>query len=188
MPRNVIVRLLALLAAVLLVAGCSSDNDGSGSEDGSSGGTAEVTVTDAWIKAVPSGTMTAVFAEVENGGDEAVTIESVTTDLSDRAELHHMVMSDGTMVMAPIEGGIEVPANGSVSLEPGGLHIMVMDLTDEVLVGAEHEITITLSTGDEVTFTAVAKDFAGGNESYDPDAGSEHSAAGSPGHGTSHGG
>ena len=63
-----------------------------------------------------------------------------------------------------------VPAGGSLSLEPGGDHVMLMDLQEPILPG--DEVTITLLTaGGEVETTVVAKEFTGAQEEYVQDHG-----------------
>ena len=45
---------------------------------------------------------------------------------------------------------------------------MMMDVKTPVKPGDEVSVTLTLADGEKVEFTAVGKDFAGGNESYQP--------------------
>ena len=162
----------ALAAAVLLVAGvagcASSSTSSSGATSASASTTAAVlTVTDPWAKAAEKG-MTAAFGTLVNSGSAPVTVVSATTSASSMTELHETVMKDGQMAMQPIEGGFEVPANGSLELKPGGNHIMIMDLTTPVKPGDEVTVTLTLADGSTVPFTAVAKEYAGANETYKP--------------------
>ncbi|MEZ5118059.1 MAG: copper chaperone PCu(A)C [Candidatus Nanopelagicales bacterium] len=174
-PRS----LVPLAAALVLVAGgaagCASNDSGSASSSSAaaSATTAEpasstsLTVTDPWAKAAESG-MTAAFGTLVNATDADVTVVSATTSASDRTELHETVMKDGQMVMQPKEGGFVVPAGGELVLEPGGSHIMIMDLTSPVAPGDDVTVTLTLDDGSTVEFVALAKDYAGGNETYQP--------------------
>ena len=41
-------------------------------------------------------------------------------------DVHKMSMVDGVMNMEAVDGGLDIPAGGSVSLEPGGIHLMLM--------------------------------------------------------------
>ena len=110
--------------------------------------------------------MTAAFGVLTNHTDQDLTIVSATNDVTDRTELHEMAMVDGAMVMRPIGGGIPIPANGTTTLEPGGLHVMIMDATTPIAPGDDVHVTLTLSDGSTVLFHATAKEFAGANESY----------------------
>lgn len=146
---------LTLTAGVL--AGCGSSSDSGADSPG-------VTVTDAWIRA-SSGPMTGIFGDIVNTGDE-VTIVSASNTASAKTELHEMAMVDGEMVMQQKPGGITLPADSTVVLEPGSDHIMAMGMTAPVSVGDEVEVTLTLSNGETVTFTAIAKESAAGDEEY----------------------
>ena len=83
-------------------------------------------------------------------------------------ELHEVVMKDGEMVMQPKEGGIPIPAGGSATLEPGGDHIMLMDVTEPIEPGDVVELDLELSDGSTLTMTAIAKEFSGADEDYSP--------------------
>ncbi|MDF2846206.1 MAG: copper chaperone PCu(A)C [Oerskovia sp.] len=165
--------------ALLAVAGCSGTPSGSpsgtpsgtASSNASSGASAStvadhLTATDPWIKAAESG-MTAAFAVLHNDGDQDVTVVGATSDLSP-VELHEMATDDsGTMVMRQKEGGLTIPAGGEHALEPGGDHLMLMELSAPVQAGAEYDVTLELSDGSTLVVTAPARTFAGAKESYD---------------------
>lgn len=145
----------ALVAAIALtLAACSSGTSG---DDASS-----LTITDTWAKAAPEG-MTAAFGTIANSADHDITITGATSDAATTVELHEVVDD----VMRPVEGGFIVPAGGSLTLEPGGYHLMFMGIPAPINAGDEVTVTLTLSDGSTLDLTAVAKDFAGANEDYD---------------------
>ncbi|WP_016699546.1 copper chaperone PCu(A)C [Actinoalloteichus spitiensis] len=126
-----------------------------------------VRMDDAWVKAAEEG-MSAAFGELANSGDEDVTVVSVTTPASTVLELHETVENEaGAMVMREVEGGFVVPASGSLSLEPGGDHIMLMDLTGPLTAGEDVSFTLTFSDDSTYEFSAPVKDYSGANESYE---------------------
>jgi hypothetical protein len=51
--------------------------------------------------------------------------------------------------MQPVEGGIVVPAGGAVQLMPGGLHVMLINLTDELKPDDMIEITLKFEDDSE---------------------------------------
>lgn len=69
----------------------------------------------------------AAFMTIANAGNEADRLITVQTTAADRAELHMSSMKDGIMKMQPVDG-IDIPANGTVALQPGGLHVMLFGL------------------------------------------------------------
>ena len=156
----------SLLVAGLLIAGgalagCGSSSDSASDPDSA----ASVIVTDAWIRA-SDGPMTGIFGDITNSSSADVTIVSATNSASSMTELHEMAMVDGEMVMQEKAGGVVLPADSTTVLEPGGDHIMAMGMTAPVTPGEEVEVSLTLSTGETVTFMAVAKESAAGDEEY----------------------
>lgn len=159
-------RLGALLAAATLaLAGCGTTADAA-PDDAAAPAGQNVTLTDGWVKAADSG-MSAAFGGLTNAGSEDVTVVSATTEASSMLELHETVENEtGEMVMREIEGGFVVPAGDTLALEPGGNHIMLMDLVDPLEAGEEVTFTLTFSDGSTYEFTAPVKDYSGANENY----------------------
>ncbi|MEV6150246.1 copper chaperone PCu(A)C [Nonomuraea sp. NPDC052129] len=126
-----------------------------------------LTITDPWVKTAKKG-MSAAFGTLVNNTDAEVTIVSGASPLSPKIELHEVVESGGKMIMRPKEGGFVIPAHGTHELRPGGDHIMLMGVAQEVLPGARIPFTLTVKGGKPLEFTAIGKDFAGGKEDYQP--------------------
>ncbi|OJF10620.1 copper chaperone PCu(A)C [Couchioplanes caeruleus] len=123
-------------------------------------------VRDPWVKAADKG-MTAAFGILVNDSDADITVRGATSPASP-VELHTMAMKDGKMVMQPKQGGFVIKARSSHQLVPGGDHLMLMKPSAAIKPGDEVSLTLDLSTGKPLTFTAIAKPFAGAGESYDP--------------------
>jgi len=162
-------RLLAVVAVASLsvvgLAACGEDSTTTTTTTEASDDAA-VTVSDAWVKAVDSD-MTAAFGTLTNNTEEGATLVAATTDAAAMVELHEVVMKDGSMVMQPKEGGIPIPAGSSATLEPGGDHIMLMDVTAPIEPGDVIELDLELSDGSTITMTATAKEFSGADEDYE---------------------
>lgn len=159
-------RLGVLLAgATLALAGCGVTADAV-PDDAAAPAGQNVTLTDGWVKAADSG-MSAAFGELTNAGPEDVTVVSATTEASSMLELHETVENEtGEMVMREIEGGFVVPAGDTLGLEPGGNHLMLMDLADPLEAGEEVTFTLTFSDDSTYEFTVPVKDYSGANENY----------------------
>ncbi|WBB76147.1 copper chaperone PCu(A)C [Micromonospora sp. WMMD1128] len=167
----------ALIGAALLAASVAACGSADGSTTAAPSATASASasasaaagvlgISDPWVKAADKG-MTAAFGTLVNDGDADVTITKAATEVSPM-ELHEMTMKDGKMVMQPKEGGIVVKAHSRATLEPGGDHLMLMNIAKPVQAGDELSFTLTFADGRTQTFTAVAKPFTGAQESYAP--------------------
>jgi hypothetical protein len=132
----------------------------------SSGGTTKdadsLTVTDTWAKAAETG-MTAAFGTITNSSSHDITIVAASSPAAKEVQLHEVVDDK----MRQVDGGLVIPAGGSLALQPGWFHLMFMGITSPIKAGDEVSVTITLGDKSRLTFTAVAKDFTGANESYD---------------------
>lgn len=166
-----------LAAAVVALSGCGStaNTTDTATETRSTAvaeaqqpaGAAGLSITDPWVKTTEKG-MTAAFGTLVNNTDAEVTIVAGASPLSPKIELHEVVDSAGKMIMRPKEGGFVIPPRGTHELRPGGDHIMLMGVAEEVKPGARIPFTLTVKDGQPLEFTAVGKDFAGGKEDYQP--------------------
>jgi periplasmic copper chaperone A len=160
-----------VLAAVLLVGACRDGSEleaaGAPASASPSAAAQPLAVKDIWVKTATSG-MSATFGTLMNTTGTDVTVVKATSTASPLMELHEVADVDGKMVMRPKEGGFTIPAGGMHELKPGGDHLMMMDIKTPVTAGTEVTITLTFGDGKTMEFTALGKDFAGGNESYQP--------------------
>ena len=107
----------------------------------------EVTVSDAYARAVPPGQPnSASFMLLSNGSAAGHAVVAAQSSVSRVTELHTHTMSEGMMKMRQVEK-IEIPANGTTKLEPGGLHVMLIGLTQDLKPGDELSLTLTFEDG-----------------------------------------
>lgn len=168
MPKSVSIAGAALALSLTLV-GCGQSATADSSNETTQGTvqeSAELTLVGGWTKATDG--MTGVFGTLTNPGPEEVTLVGASSPIAGMVELHETVVTGGNMKMQEIEGGFVIPAGGSLELEPGANHIMLMDLDRELLPGEELEITLLFSDGTEKELLVEVRDFAGAIEEYAP--------------------
>ena len=83
----------------------------------------------------------AVYLTVVNGG-QADRLTGVSSDVAERVELHTTVIEDGVMAMQPLDDGADVPADGELRLETGGIHVMLMGLDEPLRVDDSFLLTL----------------------------------------------
>ena len=88
----------------------------------------------------------AAFMLLENHRKVDCTLSGVASDVAERVELHSNSEVDGVMKMAPIKGGLTIPAESDVPLERGGNHVMMMGLKSPLEDG--QTIRMTLDFGE----------------------------------------
>ena len=140
------------LAVIFVLAGLSAPAI-SGSED--------VNVENAWSRAsIGASRPGAAYMIVRNMGEDAVTLTGLTTPLAMMPEIHETkTNADGVSSMTPA-GEITIEAGESLALEPGGLHVMLMNLQNPMTEGETFPLTLTFSDGDEVTVDVPILDIA----------------------------
>jgi copper(I)-binding protein len=110
-----------------------------------------LTLTDLWTRATPPAAPTAAgYLTITNNGSEADRLIAAASPIAETVQLHTMEMKDGVMSMHPVEGGIEIPAGGSVTLAPGGFHIMFITLKDTLKEGGTVPVTLTFEKAGSV--------------------------------------
>lgn len=102
------------------------------------------------------GAVSAAYFQIKNTGDKADQLVSVTCDVAGVAELHMTTVKDSVAQMQPVPA-IDVPANGSAELKPGGYHVMLMQLKKDLVAGQTVTLTLTFKSGVKVTLTAPVK-------------------------------
>ncbi len=96
---------------------------------------------DAWARATaPGATTGAIYGEIHNTGDQAIVLKNVVFDLAGHVMVHRTVERDGMMRM--VHSSVELAPGESVTLEPGGLHIMLMGLGAPLERGCRYDVTL----------------------------------------------
>ena len=114
-----------------------------------------VTVSNAWAKTtVPGGKVSAAYMDIKSSAP--VKLLKAETSIAGNVEIHNMSMNDGVMEMKAVEA-IDVPANKTVSLKPGGYHVMLMMLAASINQGDSVPIKLTFEGADKKPFTVDVK-------------------------------
>lgn len=111
-----------------------------------------ITVSDAYVRAMgASATSGALYMTIQNDSDREDHLLSVSTDASEDAEMHTSKMEDsGLMRMLAVPDGFDLKANGTLSLAPGGNHVMLFDLTRPLADGDTVSVTLMFEQAGEV--------------------------------------
>ena len=96
----------------------------------------------------------AVYMLLTNSGDSPDRLLSAAADVAGAVEIHETRMEGDVMHMQQLTDGIEIPANGQVELKPGGLHVMLIDLTRDLNPGETFPVTLQFEQAGAVTVEA----------------------------------
>jgi hypothetical protein len=149
--RNRFARLAFVVAMSTALAACSS---GGGSPSAGS-----IRVEDAWAR--PSMGMeraAAAYLVLVNETGRADALVSADSPAAETVELHETTAgASGMMAMHPVDR-IDLPSGGRVALEPGGLHVMLIDLVGELSAGDTIELTLTFEHAAPLTVSATVRE------------------------------
>ena len=141
--------LVIATVAVLVVAGAATAQTGG------------LQVENAWARATPGKSQTgAAYVTIRSPIPDRLVAAS--TPVAKEAQLHTMEMSGMVMKMRPTPG-VDIPADKPVTLEPGGMHIMLMGLKHPLKAGQSFPLTLSFEkAGTRTVNVAVEKVGASG--------------------------
>lgn len=103
---------------------------------------ADTTVSDAWVRAsVPHQQATGAFMTLTASDDSKLL--GVSSPVAKTVQIHEMTMNGEVMGMRQVPS-VALPAGKAVSLDPSGLHVMLMGLVEQVKEGQQVPLTLTV--------------------------------------------
>ncbi len=105
----------------------------------------------AWARApAPGAQSLAIYGVFRNKSAIPWTIARFESDVARKIMLHRSTLKGGMMSMSAVDEFV-IPAGGSVALEPGGLHLMVMGLSSSLEEGETFGLNIISMKGDVIS-------------------------------------
>jgi len=101
--------------------------------------------------------VTAAYFTIHNRGNKAIRLTTVEGAISKRIEIHEHTMSNGLMRMQEVKAGIELSAGETLAFQPGGYHIMIMDLNQDIKEGDVINLILKFDDNSTQTVKATAK-------------------------------
>jgi copper(I)-binding protein len=157
---------LAAAAVLLCTASFADDHAPDGVHDemprmemdnsATAAGGATVTVGDLQIAGafsratLPNAPVAGAYFIVTNSGTADDRLIAVSTPVAGTAEIHQMQMEGDVMKMKALPDGLVIPAGGSVTLKPGGYHLMFMELKAPLVEGQSIPVTLTFEKAGKV--------------------------------------
>ena len=92
----------------------------------------------------------AAYAKLVNNGKIADRLIAVKSPAARRVQLHTHIMDGNIMKMRRVEGGIAIAPGKSVTMKPGGNHIMLMGLQKKLVAGEQFPLIFVLEKAGEI--------------------------------------
>ena len=164
-PRRVLLLVPAALVLALLALIGVMRTDGSG--------TSAISVTEAWARpatagAMPgmdhgiagtmaSGTSSVAYLTIVNSGDGGDTLIAVATASAGAVELHQTTIKDSVASMRQVRE-IAVPKRGVVRFNPGGYHLVLVNVRRDLRPGDTITLTLTFARAGTIEVTVPVRD------------------------------
>ena len=94
----------------------------------------------------PGAQVSAAYGILMNHGDQTVTLSAVSSEISATAEMHEVIADGDQRRMAELES-IDIAPHQTLIFEPGGRHIMLLDISAPPIEGETVEICAVSAAG-----------------------------------------
>lgn len=102
-----------------------------------------ITIGQPWTVATPpAARVGGAYATIINRGSAADRLIGGHSPAAGRVEIHLMRHQDGQMSMQPQPNGVEIAAGSTLELQPGGYHLMLLDLVAPLRAGEVLPVTL----------------------------------------------
>jgi copper(I)-binding protein len=135
--------LVSILALLFLLSGCAAPAAES------------MGIREAWSRPASQGGNGAAYFVIRLS--EADELIGVSSDVAEAVEMHESKMNGDVMEMHQLKS-ILLDAGEQVTFEPGGLHIMLIGLKQDLKVGDEFEITLHFKNGQDLNVNVPVRD------------------------------
>ena len=117
---------------------------------------AHIEVSNSWARLIPNG-VGALFLEIQNSHPESDILTQASSPNAKSVMIHQTERKNNITSMKHLMKGINIPANGNISLKPGSYHIMLSGLDKDLKLGDKIEVTLEFSKNKSITVKPVLK-------------------------------
>ena len=114
-------------------------------------------VKNAWARPAPAGDNGAVYFVIENGTSQSDKLLFAESEIASAVELHMSEMEGDHMSMHH-QDEVALPAGEAVEFSPGGLHVMLVGLIQDLKNGDTFDVTLKFESAGEEVVTVTVKD------------------------------
>lgn len=134
----------ALLLTTLLVSACGTRG--------------EFKVMDAWARPAVAGETGAAYFIISNATNTEDRLLSINTDVASAAEVHMSMMDSSGVMSMEMQESVLIPAQQEIIFKPGGLHVMLIGLTQDLKMGDTISLTLNFETAGSIMIQADIED------------------------------
>jgi len=112
-----------------------------------------IEIADAWARPGRINGVSAIYMNVLNGSAETDTLISLSSSVAGLVELHETYeLANDMMGMREAEEP-QFPGRAVVTMKPGGLHVMLMQLNEAINEGDDVDLILNFALAGEISLT-----------------------------------
>jgi copper(I)-binding protein len=120
----------------------------------------DLTLSGAFTRAtLPNAPVGGGYVTITNNGTDADRLIGAESVFSPDVQVHEMAVIDDVMQMSQLPDGLEIPAGETVTLAPGGLHLMFMQISQPFVEGETVPVTLTFEHAGEIEIELAVEAF-----------------------------
>jgi copper(I)-binding protein len=127
---------ISILLFAFLISACSTKGE-------------TLEIDDAWARPADAGMNTAAYFVIINMGENDRLL-SADSNIAERTEIHRSFLDAAGVMRMQQQEAVLIPANEKVTFEPGGLHVMFIELKQELVLGDRIQLRLYFEKHGEV--------------------------------------
>ena len=141
-----------IFAATLLLSACGTEKD--------------IEVHSPWMRPAAQGENEAVYFVIHNHSSNANELVGISSEIAEAVEIHESTMTHGDVMQMDMLSSVPLGANGDVEFAPGGLHVMLVGLKQDIEVGDKIELVLHFKNYEDIKLKVPAKETDGPGEGH----------------------
>ena len=118
----------------------------------------KIEIKKAWLRPAAKEMNSALFFDIMNDGNKPDTLFEAQSKISDDVMIHESYKKGNDMMGMRMLKFVAVPPHAVVKFKPKGLHVMVMDLKEDLKTGQTKEFTLVFRKAGKVKVKATVRD------------------------------
>lgn len=118
----------------------------------------EVKVHDPWARPAFENGNTAVYLLIHNHSNVADELLSASTDIAEVTEIHKSEVDANGVMQMNLQDSVPLPVDAEIHFEPGGLHIMLTGVKQDLNVGDTFTLTLHFKIRPDITLSVHVMD------------------------------
>jgi periplasmic copper chaperone A len=117
----------------------------------------QIKIENAWMRPANQGMNSALYFDINNLSPKECALVNVSSDIAKVVQIHETFKQGENLGMRKVES-ITVKGKTTFHLAPGGFHVMVIRLKENVKAGDKKEFTLTFNNHKKIKILAIVKD------------------------------